>query len=155
MDNSNQTPKTENKQPDPPKDPDTQTPPKPSKEPQNPNQDKVQPEQPKADLPPTQPQPQPSERPAEQVYALNMPESQMLVMLQQNTQAIMSSVLSFIASQRLGYPLTQQTQFRLIENFTKLAVSEALAPQNPPAPQQPQNPPQNPQPPANPVKPAT
>lgn len=150
MDNANQTPKTENKQPnqnDAPKAPES-----PKEVPQS---TQAPPEQPKADLPPTQPQPQPGERPAEQVYSLNMPESQMLVMLQQNTQAIMSSVLSFIASQRLGYPLTQQTQFRLIENFTKLAVSEAPAPQNPLAPQQPQNPPQNPQPPANPVKPAT
>lgn len=88
---------------------------------QNPPQEQAQPQ-------PQQAPPANNERPnTSKQFGLSVPESQLLVMIQQNTNAIMSAALSFISSDRLGYKVTPRTQFNLDQNFQRLTISEAPA----------------------------
>ena len=82
-----------------------------------------------------QPEPQktnPGEPPKvenEKEYSLKPVEVNLINHVRQQTQGIISLVLSYIASDRLAYRLTQRTQFRI--NGDKIYISELAEPKVP------------------------
>lgn len=57
-------------------------------------------------------------------YDLKEAETQTITILHRNQQAAFSAVLSLIASERLGYKITDRTQFRLNEDLSTIEISE-------------------------------
>lgn len=57
-------------------------------------------------------------------YTLARSETEMLVMIQQNQASIFSIILSHIASERLGYNLTANTQFVLDPQLKEIKIGE-------------------------------
>jgi hypothetical protein len=63
-------------------------------------------------------------------FNLKPNETQTLVISQQNHQSTFAALLSMIAVERLGYNVTQNTQFKLNAELTKMELTEL-----PPVPQ--------------------
>lgn len=61
-------------------------------------------------------------------YGLKGIESQLLTIIVNQHQALLSNVLSFIALERLAVQVTPQTQFQLSDDFTKVTITETEPP---------------------------
>jgi hypothetical protein len=87
-----------------------------------------------------------------QEFNLKPTETQLLVITQNNQQAVFAAILSQIAVDRLGYQVTDRTQFKLSPALDKMEIGELPEPPVPtakadtPATQvdQPPNPPKPP-----------
>jgi hypothetical protein len=62
--------------------------------------------------------------PKAQTFNLKDAESQTLRVLQGNHQASFATVLSLLATERMGYKVTQRTQFKLNAEMTEIEISE-------------------------------
>lgn len=58
------------------------------------------------------------------VFSLKNAEVEMIRYITTHHNAIMAFVTSFIAAERLGYPITPNTQFIMMDNFTKVKIVE-------------------------------
>jgi len=63
-------------------------------------------------------------------FNLKQIDTQLLVITRQNHNAVFSSILSTIAIDRYGYPITQNSQFVLNDRMDELTIQE-LEPQVP------------------------
>ncbi len=59
-----------------------------------------------------------------QTFGLKEAESQTLMILQQDHQRTFAAVLSLLAQERMGYKVTQYTQFNLNAEYTEIEISE-------------------------------
>lgn len=87
-----------------------------------------------------QPAEQPKAAPKAQTFNLKEVESQTLMILQQSHQRSFAATLSLLAQERMGYKVTERTQFKLNAELTEIEISElpedvpvANAPAQPPA----------------------
>jgi len=71
-----------------------------------------------------------SNEPQAKEFDLKKNESALLNFIRDKQQAVFSAVLSSIAIERLGYQVTQNTQFSLTDDLSKLTITEAI--QEPP-----------------------
>lgn len=58
------------------------------------------------------------------MFGLKKSESELLVFIKTHQDAIFSAVLSTIAGDRLAYHVTENTQFKLSPDFTKVQIGE-------------------------------
>lgn len=65
-----------------------------------------------------------SDVPQGKTYSLTHQEAQLIKMVQGHTNAIMSMLVTHIASSRLGYPVTDRTNFNLTDDFKSLTIQE-------------------------------
>lgn len=65
-----------------------------------------------------------SDSPKEQSFNLKLTETQTLVITQNNHQSTFAALLSMIAIERLGYKVTERTQFRLNPEMTEVVIAE-------------------------------
>lgn len=59
-----------------------------------------------------------------QTFNLKAPESQTLMILQQDHQRSFAAVLSLLVQERMGYKVTEFTQFKLNGDFSEIEISE-------------------------------
>lgn len=74
------------------------------------------------------------EEPKVEKYRLKQNETQLLVIMRNQQQSLFATMLSFIANERLGYQVTERTQFKLTEDLAEIEISElppAEVPTNP------------------------
>lgn len=71
-----------------------------------------------------EPQDGPKE-PKTESFKLKQVETQVLTIMQNNQQASFAAVLSMLATERLGYPVTARTQFKLDPSFSTIEITEA------------------------------
>lgn len=57
-------------------------------------------------------------------FSLDKTESSLLIYVSQQHAAVFAALLSNIAGGRLGYRVTENTQFRLLDGMTKMEMSE-------------------------------
>lgn len=62
--------------------------------------------------------------PAAKVFNLKEAESQTLLILQQSHQRSFAALLSMISQERMGYKVTERTQFKLNPDFTEIEITE-------------------------------
>lgn len=70
----------------------------------------------------------PAEAPAGKTFNLKPIETQLLVIVHNNQQAVFSAILSTFATERLGYAVTERTQFKLNAEMNEIEISEIPAP---------------------------
>lgn len=63
-------------------------------------------------------------KPQVDTYKLKEHETKLLVFIQQKQQAIFSGILSTIVADRLGFAVTDHTQFKLNAELTEMEISE-------------------------------
>lgn len=57
-------------------------------------------------------------------FGLSASETSLLQYVQQQQNAVFAALLSSIAGGRLGYRVTERTQFRLLDGMTRMEMSE-------------------------------
>ena len=57
-------------------------------------------------------------------YSLKEIESSMLKVMIQQHQALLSNFISFVAMERLAYPVTEKTNFQLASDLSAIEISE-------------------------------
>lgn len=67
-------------------------------------------------------------------FGLKAIESQLLGTTHQNSQAIMSNILTLIASERLAYHVTENTRFDVSNDLSSITIYEAIVPEASEAP---------------------
>jgi hypothetical protein len=78
--------------------------------------------------------------PKAQTFNLKDAETQTLQIIQQNHQRGFATILSLLATERMGYKVTERTQFKLNAEMTEIEISELpedVPTANAPAPPQP------------------
>lgn len=63
-------------------------------------------------------------KPKAQTFNLKDVESQTLMILQQSHQRSFAATLSLLAQERMGYKVTERTQFKLNAEMTEIEISE-------------------------------
>lgn len=63
-------------------------------------------------------------QPKVQTFSLKETETQTLNILQQGHQRSFAATLSLLAQERMGYKVTELTQFKLNPDFTEIEISE-------------------------------
>lgn len=63
-------------------------------------------------------------KPEPKKYSLKKVESTMLQVMINQHQALLSNFISFIAMERLAYPVTEQTNFQLANDLSAIEISE-------------------------------
>lgn len=71
-------------------------------------------------------------------FGLTKQETEMIRFMRQQADAQFSALLSYIASSRLGYSITAQTQFKIDPEFTTISIREIPQPGADVTPSQPE-----------------
>jgi hypothetical protein len=81
----------------------------------------------------------PTQAPKTQLFHLKPVETQTLQVIQESVQRAMAVTLNLLAVERMGYPVTENTQFKLNPEMTEIEISERQedVPVNPAQPEAP------------------